>query len=81
MTTIDLSKIAEFIVKNGSKGVLLVWVAMQQFQINEIRKEYQDCMNNRIEDNRMILPFNKPLAIIPEKIKLEQWENKHQKDS
>ena len=81
MTTIDLSKVGEFLIKNGSKGVLVVWVAMQQIQINEIREEYKDCMNNRVEDNRMRFPSNRPVAILPEQINVKQWGEKQQKKS
>jgi len=78
MTTIDLSKVGEFLIKNGSKGVLVVWVAMQQLQINEIRKDYSDCMNNRIEDNRMRYPIQGRVAILPKRISLKEWDEKQQ---
>lgn len=81
MTTIDLSKVGEFLIKNGSKGILVVWVAMQQIQINEIREEYKDCMNNRVEDNRMHYPLNRPVAVLPEQINVKQWDEKQQKKS
>ena len=81
MTTIDLSKIGEFLIKNGSKGVLVVWVAMQQIQINQIREEYKDCMNNRVEENRMRYPLNRPVAILPKSIRIQQWDEKQQKKS
>lgn len=81
MTTIDLSKIGEFLIKNGSKGVLVVWVAMQQIQINQIREEYKDCMNNRVEENRLRYPIHQPLAILPESIRIQQWDEKQPRKS
>ena len=81
MTTIDLSKIGEFLIKNGSKGVLVVWVAMQQIQINQIREEYKDCMNNRVEENRLRYPIQQQLAILPKSIRIQQWEEKQPKKS
>lgn len=81
MTTIDLSKVGEFLIKNGSKGILVVWVAMQQIQINEIREEYKDCMNNRVEENRMHFPLNRPVAVLPKQINVKQWGEKQQRKS
>ena len=81
MATIDVTQVGEFIIKNGAKAVLLVWVATQQLQINEIRNDYRDCMNNRIEDNRMRYPIQGRVAVLPRPISLKQWEGKQQKKS
>ena len=82
MAAIDLTQVGEFVIKHGAKAVLLVWVASQQLQINEIRKDYKDCMNDRVIDShRGYVNSNKPVAVLPKQIKIKAWEEKQPRKS
>ena len=79
MATVDITQVGEFVIKHGAKAVLLVWVAMQQIQINEIRNDYRDCMNDRVEENRYRYPYPERVAVLPKPIKIERWDAKQRR--
>lgn len=69
MASSDLIKTGEFVFKHGAKGVLLVWVVMLQLQISDIREDYKDCMNDRVNDSHRSLRNNlPPVAVLPKPV-------------
>ena len=72
----ELAKAADLILNHGAKAVLLVWVFMLQIQVEEIREDYKDCMNERVIDyHRLNLKGLFSVAVLPEPIKIKsKWE-------
>lgn len=79
MASIDVTEIGEFMIKHGAKAVMLVWLASQQVQINQITDDYKDCMNDRIIDSQRRNGNNRSVAILPKQIKVaKEWEKKRE---
>jgi hypothetical protein len=73
MASLDLIRVGEFVIKNGAKAVLLVWVFTLQLQVSRIEKKYSDCMNERVNDS-LIHRYVNNAAILPKRIKIQKDE-------
>lgn len=75
MASVDITQVGEFMIKHGAKAVMLVWLASQQLQINQITEDYKNCMNDRVNDaHRSSSNSNRHVAILPEQIKVKRWD-------
>jgi hypothetical protein len=72
MANFDLIQVGEFVIKNGAKAVLLVWVFMLQMQVSDIQEDYKDCMNDRVNDSQRNYPQHTPVAVLPDPIKVKR---------
>lgn len=77
----DLNKLFEFAMKNGARGLLIIWVFTLSLKVDKLETAYSDCMGQRITDlkgsrwyqadnTRPFTPYR--LAILPETLRIKE---------